>query len=198
MRILNYYKYPWNECEAHTVMTIRTYRNMRPQIGKNVYIDEAAVVVGDVTIGDDTSLWPMSVARGDVHKIVIGARTNIQDGAVLHVTSDNEFTPGGFALNIGDDVTVGHGVILHACMIENLVLVGMGSTVLDGAVVNSRVMIGAGSLVSPGKELESGFLYLGSPAKKIRPLKDKELAYLEFSARHYVELKDYHRGVHRL
>jgi len=173
-------------------MTIRSYQNIRPRIGNNAYVDETALVVGDVTIGDDTSLWPMSVARGDVHEIIIGARTNIQDGSVLHVTSDNQFTPGGFSLHIGDDVTVGHGVILHACTIEDLVLVGMGSTVLDGAVIHSRVMIGAGSLVSPGKELESGYLYLGSPAKKIRPLKDKELAYLDFSARHYVELKNRH------
>lgn len=171
-------------------MTIRSYQNIRPRVGKHAYIDEAAVVIGDVTIGNDASLWPMSVARGDVHKIIIGARTNIQDGSVLHVTSDNKFTPGGFALHIGDDVTVGHGAILHACTIEDLVLVGMGSTVLDGAVVHSRVMIGAGSLVSPGKELESGYLYLGSPAKKIRPLKDQELAYLEFSAKHYVDLKN--------
>ena len=173
-------------------MNVRSYRNIHPRIGKNVYVDDAAVVIGDVTIGDDTSLWPMSVARGDVHKITIGARTNIQDGSVLHVTSDNPFTPGGFPLCIGDDVTVGHGVILHACTIGDLVLIGMGSTVLDGAVVHSRVMIGAGSLVSPGKELESGYLYLGSPAKKIRPLRDKELAYLEFSAQHYVDLKNKH------
>jgi len=173
-------------------MTIRNYQNIQPRIGRNVYIDETALVIGDVTIGDDTSLWPMSVARGDVHRIVIGARTNIQDGSVLHVTSDNKFTPGGYPLQVGDDVTIGHGVILHACTIEDLVLVGMGSTVLDGAVVHSRVMIGAGSLVSPGKELESGYLYLGSPAKKIRALKDKELAYLEFSSRHYVELKNKH------
>ena len=176
-------------------MTIRSYQNIEPRIGKNVYVDDAAVVIGDVTIGEDASLWPMSVARGDVHRIVIGARTNIQDGSVLHVTSDNEFTPGGFSLHVGDDVTVGHGVVLHACTIENMVLVGMGSTVLDGAVVRSRVMIGAGSLVSPGKELESGYLYLGSPAKKIRPLKEKELAYLEFSAKHYVELKNKHLGI---
>jgi len=179
-------------------MTIRSYQNIQPRIGNNVYIDETALVVGDVTIGDDASLWPMSVARGDVHRIVIGDRTNVQDGSVLHVTSDNEFTPGGFPLHIGDDVTVGHGVILHACTIEDLVLVGMGSTVLDGAVIHSRVMIGAGSLVSPGKELESGYLYLGSPAKKIRSLRDKELAYLEFSARHYVELKNKHLGVSNL
>ena len=171
-------------------MALRSYQNIRPRLGKNVYIDEAAVVIGDVSIGDDASLWPMAVARGDVHRISIGARTNIQDGSVLHVTSDNEFTPGGFSLQVGDDVTIGHGVILHACTIKDLVLVGMGSTVLDGAIIPSRVMIGAGSLVSPGKEFESGYLYLGSPAKKIRPLKDKELAYLGFSAQHYVELKN--------
>ena len=115
-------------------MTIRSFQGIEPVIGPDTYIDEAALVVGRVTVGADSSLWPMTVARGDVHSIRIGARTNIQDGSVLHVTQDNEFSPGGFALTVGDDVTVGHGVILHACTIEDLVLIGMGSTVLDGAV----------------------------------------------------------------
>ncbi|KAF0191919.1 MAG: transferase [Gammaproteobacteria bacterium] len=174
-------------------MTVRSFNKIHPRIAPGAYIDEAALVIGDVTIGADASLWPMVVARGDVQSITIGARTNIQDGSVLHVTSDNPFTPGGFALTIGADVTVGHGVILHACTIDDLSLIGMGSTVLDGAIVHSRVMVGAGSLVSPGKELESGYLYLGSPAKRIRPLRDAELAYLEFSSRHYVDLKNRHQ-----
>lgn len=171
-------------------MAIRTFNNITPTIADSAYIDEAAVVIGDVTIGEDTSVWPMVSIRGDVHKITIGARTNIQDGSVLHVTSDNRFTPGGFSLSIGDEVTIGHGAIIHACTIESLTLVGMGATVLDGAIIHHRVMVGAGSLVSPGKELESGYLYLGSPAKKIRPLKPQELAYLEFSSEHYMELKN--------
>ncbi|MBI5450393.1 MAG: gamma carbonic anhydrase family protein [Gammaproteobacteria bacterium] len=173
-------------------MTVRSYQGISPRIAASSYVDEAAVVIGDVTIGDDASLWPMVVARGDVQKISIGARTNIQDGSILHVTSDNRFTPGGYALTIGDDVTVGHGVILHACAVGNWVLVGMGSTVMDGAVVQDRVMIGAGSLVTPGKVLESGYLYVGSPARRLRPLQQAELDYLEFSSRHYVELKNRH------
>jgi carbonic anhydrase/acetyltransferase-like protein (isoleucine patch superfamily) len=173
-------------------MTIRTFEGISPKIAASAYIDEAAVVIGEVTIDADASLWPMVVARGDVQSIMIGARTNIQDGSILHVTSDNVFTPGGFALTIGDDVTVGHGAILHACTIGNLCLIGMGATVLDGAVVPERTMIGAGALVPPGKRLESGFLYIGSPVRQARSLKQAELDYLEFSSRHYVELKNKH------
>lgn len=173
-------------------MTIRSFDGKTPVLGARVLVDATALVIGDVALGDDASLWPMVVARGDVHTIRIGARTNIQDGSVLHVTQDNLFNPGGYGLTVGDDVTVGHGVILHACTVEDLVLVGMGSTVLDGAVIRSRVMIGAGSLVPPHKVLESGYLYLGSPARQARALTESELAYLEFSARHYVELKDRH------
>lgn len=173
-------------------MTIRTFGGKTPILGARAYVDATALILGDVVLGDDASLWPMAVARGDVQAIRIGARTNIQDGSVLHVTQDNRFNPGGHALVIGDDVTVGHGVILHACTVEDRVLVGMGSTVLDGALIRSRVMIGAGSLVPPNKVLESGHLYLGSPVKRVRPLTEKELEYLEFSAGHYVELKDRH------
>lgn len=174
-------------------MAIREFDGIAPRIAPSAYVDEAALVIGDVTIGEDASLWPMTVARGDVHRITIGTRTNIQDGSVLHVTQDNAFTPGGFALTIGADVTVGHGAILHACTIEDLVLVGMGATILDGAVVRSRVMIGAGALVPPGKELEGGYLYLGSPVRQARRLTTKELDYLEYSARHYVALKNRYR-----
>lgn len=173
-------------------MAIRKYLNITPTIAASAYIDEAAQVIGDVTIGDDASLWPMVVARGDVNSIAIGARTNVQDGSVLHVTADNEFNPGGYALVVGDDVTVGHGAILHACTVGDFSLVGMGATVLDGAVIEERVIVGAGSLVAPGKVLESGFLYIGSPARQVRPLKEKEFAYLEYSSSHYVALKDNH------
>lgn len=173
-------------------MAIRSFNGITPRIAPSAYVDETALVIGDVSIGEDTSLWPMTVARGDVHRITIGARSNIQDGSVLHVTQDNAFNPGGFALTIGSDVTVGHGAILHACTIADLVLVGMGATVLDGAQVHSRAMIGAGALVPPGKVLEGGYLYVGNPAKQVRRLRDQELAYLEFSARHYMALKDQH------
>lgn len=175
-------------------MPVRSYQGITPQLGANVYIDEMAVAIGDVTIGDDASLWPFVVARGDVQRIRIGARTNIQDGSVLHVTQDNRFNPGGFALTIGNGVTVGHNVVLHACTVEDFALIGMGSVVLDGAIVQSRAMVAAGSVVSPGKVIEGGHLWLGQPAKKIRPLTEDELAYLEYSARHYVELKNKHRA----
>lgn len=173
-------------------MAIRVFQGISPTIAATAYVDDAALVIGDVTIEEDASLWPMVVARGDVHSITIGARTNIQDGSVLHVTQDNRFTPGGYALRIGSDVTVGHRVTLHACTVEDLCLIGMGATVLDGAVIRSRVMVGAGSLVTQGKELESGYVYLGSPARKARPLTERESSYLTFSAAHYVELKNRH------
>jgi len=173
-------------------MTIRSFAGVTPTIAENAYIDEAAVVIGDVTIGTDASIWPMVVARGDVQSIAIGDRTNIQDGAILHVTSDNPFTLGGVALTIGNDVTVGHGAILHACTIGDFCLIGMGATVLDGANVPDKIMIGAGALVPPGKQLESGYLYVGSPVRQVRALRQAELDYLAFSSRHYVELKNRH------
>ncbi len=173
-------------------MAIRIYQNIIPIVPASAFVDEAALVVGNVTLGEDTSLWPMSVARGDVHRITVGARSNIQDGSVLHVTQPNRFTPGGHPLIIGNDVTVGHRAILHGCTVEDYALIGMGSTVLDGAIVHSRVLLGAGSLVPPGKELESGYLWLGSPVRKIRPLTENELAYFAYSAAHYVTLKNKH------
>ena len=173
-------------------MNIRSYRNISPRIGQGAYIDLAAVVIGDVTLGADSSLWPMVVARGDVQRIVIGERTNIQDGSVLHVTADNQYHPGGFALTVGNNVTVGHKAVLHACTIKDYALIGMGAIILDGAVIGEKALIGAGSVVAPGKELEGGYLYLGSPAKKVRALVENELAYLEFSAQHYVDLKNKH------
>ncbi len=171
-------------------MTIRAFDGQQPVIAASAYIDDSAVVIGDICVADESSLWPQVVARADVQSIRIGARTNIQDGSVLHVTSDNPFTPGGYGLSIGDEVTVGHGAILHACNIADRVLIGMGATVLDGAVIETGVMLAAGSLVAPGKVLTSGYLYLGSPARQARPLNEKETAYLSFSAQHYVELKN--------
>jgi len=171
-------------------MPIRSYKNITPNLGEKVYIDPMASVIGDVTIGDDSSLWPFVVVRGDVHKITIGKRTNIQDGSVLHVTQDNQFNPGGHALVIGNDITIGHNAVLHACTIEDYALVGMGAIILDGAVIQARAMVAAGSVVSPGKVLEGGYLWLGAPAKKARPLTEKELAYLDYSPKHYVNLKN--------
>ena len=171
-------------------MNIRAYKGIQPVIGKSVLIDESAVVIGDVTIGDDCSIWPLTAIRGDVNKITIGNRTNIQDGSVLHVTHPYKDQPEGFSLHVGNNVTVGHKVILHGCSVEDNCLIGMGSTIMDGAIVHSGVMIGAGSLVAPNKELESGYLYVGSPVKKVRPLTEEEQGWLDYSATHYVNLKN--------
>lgn len=173
-------------------MNIRPYRDHTPVLGARVFVDPTALVLGEVTVGDDSSIWPMVAVRGDVHRICIGARTNIQDGSVLHVTQANRFTPAGFPLTVGSDVTVGHRVVLHGCTVADGSLIGMGAVVLDGAIIHSRVLLGAGSVVPPGKVLEGGYLWLGSPAKKIRVLTADELAYLEYSPQHYVDLKDLH------
>ena len=175
-------------------MTVRSFKGIIPKIHETAYIDDSSVVIGDVTIGQDSSLWPMTVARGDVHSIKIGARTNIQDACILHVTHDGEFSPGGFPLVVGDDVTVGHRVTLHACTVGNLCLIGMSATIMDGAVLGDKVIVGAGSLVPIGKQLDSGYLYVGSPVKRVRELNEKELAFLEYSARHYAKLKDEHKN----
>ncbi|MGF1722776.1 gamma carbonic anhydrase family protein [Vibrio kyushuensis] len=170
--------------------SIRSYKGIRPEIGDRVYIDSSAVLVGDIKIGDDSSIWPLVAARGDVNHIHIGQRSNVQDGSVLHVTHKNPENPAGFPLIIGDDVTVGHKVMLHGCTIHNRVLVGMGAIVLDGVVIQDEVMIGAGSLVPPNKVLESGYLYVGSPVKQARPLSDKERAFLQKSSDNYVQNKN--------
>jgi len=171
-------------------MNIRPFQNISPTIGKRVYIDPSAVVIGQVSIGDDTSVWPMAVVRGDVHQITIGDRTSVQDGCILHVTHAGPYQPDGFALMIGDDVTIGHNAILHGCIVKNNCLIGMGVTVMDGAVVESDVIIGANSLVPPNKKLQSGYLYVGSPVKQARKLTEKELKFMPYSAKNYVKLKD--------
>jgi len=174
-------------------MTIRKYKNITPNINESAYVDESAVVIGNVTIGEDTSVWPMSVIRGDVNSITIGARTNIQDGSVLHESHTSEFST-GYPLVIGDDVTVGHKALLHACNVGNMCLIGMSATVMDGAVLGDQVIVGAGSLVPPGKQLDSGYLYVGSPVKRIRELNEKELSFLEYSAKHYAKLKEEYKS----
>ena len=171
-------------------MNIRSFENYTPELGKRVFVDPTALVVGQVCIGDDSSIWPMAVLRGDVHAIEIGARSSIQDGAVCHVTHASHYNPDGHRLIIGDDVTVGHNVVLHGCTIGNRVLVGIGSIVMDGVTVEDEVMIGAGSLVTPGKTLKSGWLYAGSPARPVREITDRERAFLPYSAKNYVKLKD--------
>jgi carbonic anhydrase/acetyltransferase-like protein (isoleucine patch superfamily) len=169
---------------------IRPFKDINPSIGNLSYIDEAACIIGDVVMGSDCSIWPMVVVRGDVNYIRIGDRTNIQDGSVLHVTHKGPLSPQGGALNIGSDVTVGHGAVIHACTIEDECLIGMGAVILDGAVIKKGAMVGAGSVVSPGKELEGGYLYIGTPARQARELKQAEKDFLLYSAQHYVKLKN--------
>jgi carbonic anhydrase/acetyltransferase-like protein (isoleucine patch superfamily) len=171
-------------------MSLRPYLDVLPQLGERVYVDPTASVIGQVTLADDVSIWPGAVVRGDVNVIHIGARSNIQDGAVCHVTHDGPYSPGGAALTVGADVTVGHRAVLHACTIGARCLIGMGALVLDGAVLEEEVMLGAGALVPPGKRLDSGWLYVGSPARPARLLRETERGFLAYSAAHYVRLKD--------
>ena len=171
-------------------MSIRNYLAHKPSIGENCYIDPSSVVIGRVEMGADCSVWPTAVIRGDVHDIQIGRGTNVQDGAVLHVTHKGPYNPDGFALTIGEDVTIGHQATLHGCTIGNRCLIGLGARVMDGAVVEDEVIIGAGSLVTPGSRLVSGHLYVGSPAKQVRALKPKELEFLSYSAKQYIKLKN--------
>ena len=168
----------------------RSYRGIRPSLGLAVYIDDSAVLGGDITLADDVSIWPLVAARGDVNTITIGARTNIQDGTVLHVTRKSTENPEGNLLAIGEDVTVGHKCMLHGCVLGDRILVGMGTIIMDGAVVEDDVFIGAGSLVPPNKVLNSGYLYVGNPVKQIRLLKESESDFLKQSAINYVELKN--------
>jgi len=167
-----------------------SYLQKKPQIAARAFVHSNAVIIGDVRVGEDSSIWPFVCARGDMHTIKIGERTSIQDGCILHVTHKGKYTQEGFGVSIGDDVTVGHRVILHGCTIHSFSLIGMGSTLLDGVVVESDVLLGAGSLVLPGKTLTGGYLWAGSPAQKKRLLTDEEKAFIRYSAENYVKLKD--------
>lgn len=169
---------------------IRSFHEKQPVIGERVYLDNSAVIVGEVSIGDDSSVWPMVVARGDVNKISIGQRTNVQDGTVLHVTRRSPNNPAGHPLTIGNEVTVGHHCMLHGCQLGNRILVGMSAVIMDDVVVEDDVIIGANSLVPPGKRLKSGYLYVGSPIEQKRPLNESERNFLSQSAQNYVDLKD--------
>ena len=169
---------------------IRSWQGVSPRLGARVYIDPQCMVLGDVEMGDDCSVWPMAVIRGDMHRIRIGSRTSVQDGSVLHITHASDFNEGGWPLTIGDEVTIGHKAVLHGCTLGNRILVGMGAIVMDGAVVEDEVIIAAGAVVPPGKRLESGHVYAGNPAKALRPLKDAERAFFPYTAGNYVKLKD--------
>ena len=177
-------------------MNIRPYRDIVPTLGERVYVDPMATLVGDVVLGDDVSLWPGVVVRGDVNFIRIGARSNVQDGTVIHVSHDGPHAKlGGFATVIGADVTIGHKAIVHACRIEDACLVGMGAIVLDGAVVESHGFVGAGAVVPPGKTVGRGELWLGNPARKVRVLSEADIEGLYYSAQHYVRLKNRYLGI---
>jgi carbonic anhydrase/acetyltransferase-like protein (isoleucine patch superfamily) len=171
-------------------MPTRPYRGVHPTLERGVYIDPTALVVGDVVLGEDASIWPMAVVRGDVNYIRIGARSNVQDGSVLHVTRPYPGSDAGWPLIVGEDVVIAHSVTLHGCVIGNRVLVGIGAIVLDGAVVEDEVMIAAGTVVPPGKRLESGGLYMGNPARRARDLTDAERARIPVMAGFYIDLKN--------
>jgi len=169
-------------------MSIRSHGGVHPKIADDVYIDPDSVVIGDVGIGAGSSVWPMTVIRGDIHRIRIGERTSVQDGSILHVTHAGPYNPDGFPLIIGDDVTIGHKAMLHGCTIGNRILIGMAAVIMDGAIVHNEVIIAAGTLVPPGKVLESGYLYKGNPARQARPLTEKELTFFNYTSKRYVDL----------
>lgn len=169
---------------------VRSYRESTPQLGQRVYVDPAASVIGAVELGDDVSVWPGAVLRGDVQRIQVGARSNIQDGAIVHVTHDGPYSPGGLPCVIGAGVTIGHGAVVHACTIGDGCLIGIHATVLDGAIIGKHGFIGAGSLVAPGKVVGAGELWLGSPARFVRKLSERQIEQLHYAVEHYVRLKD--------
>jgi gamma-carbonic anhydrase len=166
---------------------IRTYRGRAPQVAASAYIDEAATVIGDVAIGEDSSVWPGVVIRGDVHYIRIGARTNIQDGSVLHVMRDEH------PLVLGDNVTIGHGVVLHGCTIESRCLIGMGAIILNGARIGAGSIVAAGTLVTEGFVVPPGSLVMGHPGKVRRKLTMEEEKSIDDYAQRYVDYKNAYR-----
>ncbi len=178
--------------QDHNTSNVRSFGGARPRLGQRVFVDPSAVVLGDVELGDDVSVWPQVSIRGDMHWIRIGQRTSVQDGCVLHITHAGPYNPDGWPLQIGADVTIGHNATLHGCTVGDRVLVGMGATVMDGARVEDEVVIAAGALVTPGKQLRSGYLYGGCPAREMRALSAREFDYFRYSAANYVKLKDRH------
>lgn len=171
-------------------MPLAHYLSAYPSLADGIYLHASAQVIGDVHLADDVSIWCNTVLRGDVNRIVVGRGSNIQDFAMCHVSHKTEAKPLGSPLQIGDYVTIGHAAILHGCTIGNECLIGMGSIVMDDAVIGNQVMVGAGSLVPPGKTLASGYLYVGRPVEQIRPLTAAEIAYLRYSAEHYIRVKN--------
>ncbi|MFN3587194.1 MAG: gamma carbonic anhydrase family protein [Moraxellaceae bacterium] len=176
------------------VASIRAHKGVRPVVHDSVFVDATALVIGDVHIGADSSVWPYAVVRGDMHRIRIGERVSVQDGSVLHITHASRYHPDGFPLSIGNDVTIGHQATLHGCTVHDRVLIGMKAMVMDGAVIESEVILGAGAVVPPGKVLASGFVYLGNPAKAVRALTASERSYFTYTAANYARLKDEYRA----
>lgn len=173
-------------------MTIRQFGDLKPQIHSSAFVDDTALIIGDAILEQDCSIWPIAVIRGDINTVHIGKRSNIQDGTIIHVTHAGKYNPAGFKTDVGNNVTVGHRCILHGCTIADNSLIGMGVCLMDGVTVESNVIVGAGSLVTPGKVLTSGYLWLGAPARRVRPLNDQELEFLTYSAQYYVQLKNKH------
>ncbi len=169
---------------------IRPHKGIRPQLDESVFVDTTAVIIGDVVVGRDSSVWPYAIIRGDMHRIRIGERVSVQDGSVLHITHASTYNPDGYPLTIGNDVTIGHQATLHGCTVHDRVLIGMKAMVMDGAVVESEVIVGAGAVVPPGKVLASGFVYMGSPAKAVRAITEKERSYFAYTAANYAKLKN--------
>lgn len=159
---------------------LRTFQGIAPTVPASCYIEDTGIVIGDVVMGENCSVWFHAVIRGDVHFIRIGHRTNVQDLSMLHVTHDTH------PLIIGDDVTIGHHVVLHGCTIHNRVLVGMGAIIMDGAVIGEDSVVGAGALVTENTIVPPKSLILGSPAKVKRPVTDQELAWIRESAQNYI------------
>lgn len=178
-------------------MAIRRFKDHTPQLGKAVYVDDSAVVIGEVTLGDNVSVWPTAVIRGDVAAISIAEDTNVQDGAVLHVSHAGQYSSENHPLTIGKGVTIGHRAVVHACTVGDYCLIGIGAIIMDDAVLEDYVMLGAGSFVASGKILASGYLYMGTPAKQARVLTESEKEFLRYSAAHYVSLKDSHSATNK-
>lgn len=176
-------------------MAIRHFNTLTPKIHLSAFVDDTALVIGDATLDEDSSVWPMCVIRADINSVHIGKRSNIQDGTVIHVTHAGKYNPDGYQTRVGNDVTVGHRCILHGCTIDDRCLIGMDVCLMDGVTVESNVIVGAGSLVTPGKVLTSGYLWLGSPARRVRRLSDEELAFLSYSAKYYADLKNRHQSL---
>ncbi len=174
---------------------IRPFLDKHPVLGQRVYVDPACTIIGEVELGDDVSVWPGTVIRGDVNHVRIGARSNVQDGSIIHVSHDSPYNKGGYPTLVGEGVTVGHGCIIHACSIGDYCLIGMGACILDGAVIEANAFIAAGAVIGPGKRVRSGELWAGNPARLMRQLSEKDIEGLRYSADHYVRLKDKYLGM---